>query len=72
MISESPAKQRTAQLIPVAEARIKSYKAELISQRQIIPGSIMLKQDTRKYFPHAVPKSTLSRKLSNKYAMSIK
>lgn len=25
-----------------------------------IPGSTMLRQDTRKYFPHAVPRSTLS------------
>lgn len=25
-----------------------------------IPGSIMLRHETRKYFPHAVPRSTLS------------
>lgn len=30
-----------------------------------LPGSTMLRHETRKYLPHAVPKSTLSN--SNKY-----
>lgn len=31
-----------------------------------LPGSIMLRQQTRKYLPQAVPRSTLSRKPNNK------
>jgi hypothetical protein len=35
---------------------IQSYKENMFE----VPGSTMVRQDTRKYFPNAIPRSTLS------------
>lgn len=60
MISESPDDiniKQLSQLVMVLSGRKASwYKKTTV----IPPGSIMLRHDTRKYFPHAVPRSTLS------------
>jgi hypothetical protein len=63
MISESP--EQTHEI-----ATIRKQKSHNVPKYQneghfYLPGSIMLRQHTLKYFPQAVPKSTLSDTILN-------